>query len=89
MTFQPVLLKQEISITPRMKVIESLTKFRQEWQALADGQNLLNVQVSVGLILADITDRLELTEQERVVVLGRKLINQVDAFSEQTVKLRQ
>ena len=90
MTFQPVLInEQEVLLPLRMKVIESLAKFRQEWQILADGQNLLDVQVSVGLILADITNRLELTEQERVVVLGRKLIDQVDAFSKQTIKLRQ
>jgi hypothetical protein len=88
MIFQPVLLKQETPVTTRMKVIESLTKFRQEWQSLANGQSLLDVQASVGLILADIIDKLELTEQEKVIVLGRKLINQVDAFSEQKIKAR-
>lgn len=88
MTFQPVLLRQETPITPQMKVIEALTRFRQEWQALADGQSLLDMQASVGLILSDITDKLELTEQERVIVLGRKLTNQVDGFLEQRVKAR-
>jgi hypothetical protein len=88
MIFQPVLLKQETPVTTRMKVIESLTKFRQEWQSLANGQSLLDVQASVGLILADIIDKLELTEQEKVIVLGRNLINQVDAFSEQKIKAR-
>ena len=86
MTFQPVLIdEQEVSISPRMKMIESLAKFRQEWQAIVEDQSLLDVQASVGLILVDITDRLELNEQEKAVVLGHKLISQSGAFLEQTV----
>ena len=89
MILQPVLIdEQEASIPPRMKVIESLAKFRQEWQSLADGQNLLDVQASVGLILVDITDRLELSEQEKAVALGYKLISQSDVFLNQKVRVK-
>jgi hypothetical protein len=89
MILQPVLIdEQEASILPRMKVIESLAKFRQEWQSLADDQNLLNVQASVGLILVDITDRLELNEQEKTVVLGHKLITQAGTLLDQTVRVK-
>ena len=77
MILQPVLIdEQEVLISPRKKVIESLAKFRQEWQSLGEDQSLLDVQASVGLILVDITERLELNEQEKAVVLGHKLISQ-------------
>jgi hypothetical protein len=89
MILQPVLIdEQERSIPLRMKVIESLAKFRQEWQALAEGQSLLDVQVPVGLMLVDIANRLELNEQEKSVVLGRKLMSQADAFLEQSVQVK-
>ncbi len=89
MILQPVLIdEQEVSIPLRMKVIESLGKFRQEWQALAEDQNLLDMHASVGLILVDITDKLELNEQEKAVVLGRKLISQTDAFLEQRIQAK-
>ena len=89
MIIQPFLVdEQEASISVRMKVVESLAKFRQEWQSLADDQNLLDVQASVGLILVDIADRLELNEQEKAVALGHKLISQADAFLEQRVRVK-
>ena len=89
MILQPVLIdEQEVSIPLRMKVIESLAKFRQEWQALAEGQSLLEVQASVGLMLVDIADKLELNEQEKSVALGRKLISQADAFLEKRVQIK-
>lgn len=89
MTFQPVLInEQEVLIPLRMKVIGSLARFRQEWEVIAKDQGVLNVQAPIGLILVDIVDRLELNEQEKSVVLGCKLISQVNSFSKQTVKLR-
>ena len=89
MTFQPVLInEQEVLIPLRMKMIESLTKFRQEWQILVEDQNLLDVQASVGLMLVDITERLELTEQEKAVALGHKLISQTDAFLKHKVRVK-
>jgi len=89
MILQPVLIdEQDVSIPLRIKVIESLAKFRQEWQALAEDQNLLDVQASVGLMLLDIADRLDLNEKEKSVVLGYKLIGQADAFLEQRVQAK-
>ena len=71
----------------RAQIVQSLADFRREWQKLMDGQNLVDVQASVGLMLADVADRLELNSQERHVMLGGKLINQVNAMMEERVSL--
>ena len=71
----------------RAQIVQSLADFRREWQKLMDGQNLVDVQASVGLMLADVADRLELGPQERHVMLGGKLINQVNAMMEERVAL--
>jgi hypothetical protein len=71
----------------RAQIVQSLADFRREWQKLMDGQNLVDVQASVGLMLADVADQLELNPQERHVMLGGKLINQVNAMMQERVSL--
>jgi hypothetical protein len=66
----------------------ALTEFRKEWQEAVNGGSLLKVESPVGLVLADIADRLELTPQERYVFLGGRLINEVDATREERVSRR-
>jgi hypothetical protein len=71
----------------RTQVVQSLADFRREWQKVAEGKSLIEVQAAVGLILADIADRLELNPQERHAMLGGKLINQVNCLIEERVAL--
>ena len=72
----------------RAQVIQSLGDFRRAWQQMADGQNLIDVKASVGLILSDIADRLELDSQERHAMLGGQLINQINCLMEEQIVLR-
>jgi hypothetical protein len=69
----------------RAQIVQSLADFRREWQKLVDGQSLVDVQASVGLLFADIADRLDLSPQERHVLLGGKLINQVNCIMEERI----
>ena len=46
---------------------------RQEWEEAADGESLLSTKGSVGHILADVTKALDLSEDERLEVLGANL----------------
>jgi hypothetical protein len=69
----------------RAQVVQSLADFRREWQKLAEGKSLVEVEVPVGLMLADIADRLELNPQERYAMLGGKLINHVNCLMEERV----
>ena len=64
----------------RAQVVQSLADFRREWQKMVEGKSLVEIQAPVGLLLADIADRLELTSQERHAMLGGKLINQVNCL---------
>jgi hypothetical protein len=69
----------------RTQIVQELADFRREWQKAAQGQSLIDVEVSVGLILIDIADRLRLSSQERHAMLGGKLINEANAVMEQRV----
>jgi hypothetical protein len=71
----------------RAQVVQSLADFRREWQKAAEGESLVKLEAPVGLILADIADRLELNPQERFAILGGKLINQVNCLMEERVAL--
>jgi hypothetical protein len=71
--------------TYRAQIVQSLAEFRRDWQTLAKGESLVSIQASVGLILSDIADRLELNPQERHAMLGGKLINHVNCILEEKV----
>ena len=89
MTLQPPLEGlADYRLSDRTRIVQSLADFRREWQKTVEGKNLLEVEVPVGLIFADIADRLELTPQERHAMLGGKLINQVNCLMEERVALK-
>jgi len=86
MTLQPPLEGlADYRLSDRTKIVQSLADFRREWQKTVEGKSLLDVETPVGLILADIADRLELTPQERHAMLGGKLINQVNCLMEEHI----
>ncbi len=60
-----------------VKVIESLTHMREEWEMAADGNSLLKVKGSVGLMLADFANALGLTTQEQSTVFGETMTSQL------------
>ena len=62
-------------MTPRISrsdVVDSLALLRQEWQASIDGESLIDVQASVGLLLGDVVMMLDLSSDEQVAVLGEE-----------------
>lgn len=71
----------------RVQVVQALADFRREWQKAAQGKTLIEVEAPVGLLLADIADRLELSPQERYAMLGGKLINHVNCLMEERVSI--
>lgn len=81
---QPTLVT-DYSIRDRTRMVLALAEFRKEWQEIVNGGSLLKVESPIGLILADIADKFELSPQERHVVLGAKLQSEVDAFMETSV----
>jgi hypothetical protein len=86
MTLQPPLEGlADYRISEKTRLVLALSQFREEWQEAVQGGSLLKVEAPVGLLLADIADRLELTSQERHIVLGGKLINEVDAVREERI----
>ena len=72
-------------LSDRARFVIALSELREEWQRAIKGGSLLKIETPVGLLLADIADKLELTSQERHVFLGGKLINEVDGFREERI----
>ena len=60
-----------------VEVIEALTHMREEWEMAADGNSLLRVKGSVGLMLADFANALGLTTQEQSTVFGETMTSQL------------
>ena len=86
MSLQPALEGlSDYSIRDRTRIVIALAELREEWQKTVNGGSLLKVETPVGLLLADIAEKLELTVQERHIFLGGKLINEVDGFMEARV----
>ena len=57
----------------RSDVVDSLALMRQEWQASIDGESLIDIQASVGLLPGDVVMILGLSSDEQVAVLGVEL----------------
>jgi hypothetical protein len=87
MNLQPTLPITDHTPTYRMKALQDLAEFRKEWEEIAEGESLLNLEAPVGLLLADVADRLELSPQERFVFLGKALMQEIDDFMMQQVRL--
>ena len=79
-------LVTDYSLKDRTKIVMALSELRMEWQEAVNGGSLLKVEAPVGLLLADIADRLQLTEQERYAFLGGRLVNEVNAVNETRVR---
>ena len=78
-------LVTDYNLKDRTKIIMALSELRMEWQDAVNGGSLLKVEAPVGLILSDIADRLNLSEQERYAFLGGRLMNEVNAINETKV----
>ena len=89
MNFQPTLKsKAEYQNINRAQIVSALAVLRKEWQETVNEGSLLEVASSVGLPLADITNILELSTQERRMVLGAKLQREVDAYERTNIRKR-
>ena len=60
-----------------MRVLENLSGLRQEWEVAAEGDSLIDVSASIGLLLFDFTTKLGLTPEEQPIVLGGRLYEEV------------
>jgi len=67
-----MLIRTHPSIS-RSNVIDALARLRQEWEASIDGESLIDVQASVGLLLGDVVMMIGLSRDEQVTVLGEEL----------------
>ena len=62
------------------QMLESLVSLRQDWEKAANGESLLHIEGSVGLILHDFATKLNLTLEERQLLFGASLSEELSAF---------
>ena len=67
----------QVVLSDKVTVLKNLSLLRQEWERAADGDSLINVPGSAGLLLFDVTARLGLTREEQTQVLGDRLLREV------------
>ena len=71
-----------VELPDRQCGLENLSTLRKEWEAGAEGESLIRVSGSVGLMLFDVTTLLGLTPEEQVLVLGERLFQEALAKSQ-------
>lgn len=71
-----------VVVPDRQNTLENLSAMRQEWEASAEGESLIRVSGSVGLMLFDVTTQLGMTPEEQVLVLGEQLFQEALAESQ-------
>jgi len=74
----PVL--QEPPCSTRFQIIEVLASLRKDLESTSQSGSLLEESGLIGLVFADIAERMNLTQEEQFVLLGRKLYNELQAF---------
>ena len=73
-------VQDEQSTITRAQMLESLASLRQDWEKTANGESLLQIEGSVGLILYDFAAKLNLGVEERQLLLGVSLSEELSAF---------
>ena len=59
-------------------LLEDLSEYRQGWEGFAEGESLLQVSASVGMVLYDLAERLEAMGMKNpYTFLGEKLLAEV------------
>lgn len=58
--------------------ISALVKVRLEWEQAVSGTSLVETHASVGLLLGDIVSLLDLSTEERAVILGEQLTRDIE-----------
>ena len=70
------------TIIPRNQVITALARLRQEWELTANGESLVDIDASVGLLLTDVGMAIGLTPMEQIEVFGADLVLQLQGILE-------
>ena len=66
----------------RTQVVQAIMKIRHEWEDAAGGDSLVEVNVSVGYLLADVAAALGLTGNELKLALGDIAVELAEVLSQ-------
>jgi len=72
-----MLIRTQELIVCQNQLVDALAKIRQEWEQAAEGESLIHVDASVGLLLGDVVVALGLPPVETVQILGAELAGEL------------
>lgn len=58
-------------------LVTKLETFRKMWEG-KDGKDLVKTNISLGLVLQDLIEMMEITEAQRLQILGNKLSDRIE-----------
>jgi hypothetical protein len=61
-------------------IVATLARIRKEWQEATGSSSLIDVEGSIGLLLADVINGIGLATEEQVQVLGRDPFQELQDF---------
>jgi hypothetical protein len=72
----------QVSFIPRSDVVDAIAHLRTEWEQGIEGESLMDMKTSIGLLLADLSATLSFTPEEQVQALGQNLVNNLQSIME-------
>jgi hypothetical protein len=75
-----------VPLIMRPHVLQALVTIRKGWEEAAEGDSLVDIRGSVGLLFSDFVGAIGLTQQEKEQVLGTKLscaLQDMDAIGQE------
>ena len=73
-----------LTVIPRSHLINVFAKIREEWEEAADSSSLIDMNASVGMLLADMVVSIGLTTSEQEEVFGSDLARDLELLWAET-----
>ena len=73
--------KPQNNLISRAEIADAIAILRREWEIAAEDFSLLEINASVGLMLSDLVEKMNLTSEERLHALGPDLLGELERLS--------
>jgi hypothetical protein len=67
-------------------MVNAIARIREDWEH--EEESLVDVQASVGVLLADVVEALGFSEEEKIAALGPSLYNDVEQLLQVTYSMK-
>ena len=75
-----------ILVLARPLMVKAIARIREDWEQ--EDESLVDIEASVGMMLADVVEALGFSEEERISALGPSLYNDIQQLMEVTYSIK-